>query len=111
MTFLPGPGLLSTTLHQRRPPQTRGLYQQGRGPVFLDQTLTSSSSLAASLARLPEKPQVSRRSGVTPGHPLPARALTAALPGLLTSAYRPMGPSECSRSADLPFTHLPSTQL
>ena len=37
------------------------LYQvMGRFPGFLDQTLTSLSSLATSLALLPEKPQVSR---------------------------------------------------
>ena len=41
--------------------RSTSLYQvMGRFPGFLDQTLTSLSSLATSLALLPEKPQVSR---------------------------------------------------
>ena len=46
MTFLSAPGLLSTALLQRPPPpDQRPSIRRGRGPIFLDQTLTSLSCL------------------------------------------------------------------
>ena len=77
------------------------LYPQGSGSSVPCPDAHFLVLLATSLALLPEKPQGSRRSGVSPGHPLPAWVSLLPYRGLLTSAYRPMGPSECPRSADL----------
>ena len=77
--FPPQSGLLSTTLHQRPPPPDQ--RHSIRSWVGFQASLTSLV-LPCNLSSPPTREASGlQTSVVTPAHPLPARAVTAALPG------------------------------
>lgn len=110
MTFLPNPGLLSTTLHQRPPPPDQ--RHSIRLWVGFQASLTSLV-LPCNLSSPPTREASGlQTSGVTPAHPLPARAVTATLPGPpLTQPIFLWSLLSVRGQQTWPVTHVPSTQL